>query len=297
MTVPKIQTLKRGGSRFYVHPETKEKAPGVTSIVGMLPKEFLKYWAAKVTAEAAVENFGAVANLVAAGDSDGAVDYLKRAQFRTVGGAALKGTEVHEMTEAIDEAGAVPKRMKKALLPYAQGYLEFRQQTEVEILEVETTIWSQEHGYSGTLDRVLKIPAAAWGDQEPPSWWTGEPQVADVKTTRSGVHAEVAIQMAAYRAASEALRVQTDGSYKAEAWPVTDVTGLVIHLRPEAWKLVPVRIGPDVFEIFKALLVVHGWDKDVSKDVLYPAVAGRAWDEGETVPLEKILAEIAKEAF
>ena len=41
-----IRTSKRGGSRFYVDPETAVKHPGVTSIVGMLPKPFLVHWAA-----------------------------------------------------------------------------------------------------------------------------------------------------------------------------------------------------------------------------------------------------------
>src|SRR5690606_38508722 len=63
VTTPKINTLRRGGARYYVNPETGDKVPGVTSIVGMLPKEFLKFWAAKSVATAAVDMLGEVVGI------------------------------------------------------------------------------------------------------------------------------------------------------------------------------------------------------------------------------------------
>ena len=60
MTTPTINTVKSAGSRFYVHPQSAEKFIGVTSVVGMLPKGFLTWWAAKVTAETAVEQIGKI---------------------------------------------------------------------------------------------------------------------------------------------------------------------------------------------------------------------------------------------
>lgn len=67
MTNPVVQTIKRGGSRFYVHPETNAKAPGVTSITGNLPKPFLQYWGQKLVAEEAVDNLGSITQLMVAG--------------------------------------------------------------------------------------------------------------------------------------------------------------------------------------------------------------------------------------
>ncbi|WP_036959367.1 hypothetical protein [Promicromonospora kroppenstedtii] len=78
MTNPKINTIKRGGSRLYVHPESARKVPGVTSVLNMLPKGFLKFWASKSVAEYAVNNIGAVVTL-AMNDKSAAVDLLKRA--------------------------------------------------------------------------------------------------------------------------------------------------------------------------------------------------------------------------
>ena len=56
MTTPKINTTFRGGSRFYIHPGSGEKVPGVTSVLNMLPKPFLKAWAGKEVATTAVRS-------------------------------------------------------------------------------------------------------------------------------------------------------------------------------------------------------------------------------------------------
>ena len=72
MTEPQVKTIKRKGSRFYVHPSSNEKFIGVTSVIRMLPKPFLQYWAAKMVAESAVENIGAVMNLISSGDKSAA---------------------------------------------------------------------------------------------------------------------------------------------------------------------------------------------------------------------------------
>jgi hypothetical protein len=88
--------------------------------------------------------------------------------------------------------------------------------------------------------------------------------VIDYKTTRSGVHAEVALQLAAY--ARGEIILQPDGT----EIPLPEIHGAaVLHLRPEGWKLVPVAITDEVFEVFAVgLKLVHGWDTELSKGVL-----------------------------
>ena len=293
MTVPKMRTVSRGGSRYYIHPETKEKAVGVTSVINMLPKDFLKWWAAKMVAEEAVNNFGALASLVTSDGSEAAVDWLKRAHLRNTGEAAVKGTEVHQMVEDINELGGIPKRMSKALVPYARGWLAFMEATGCTIHEQETTVWSSSHGYSGTLDLSLTIPEETWVDGAP-SWWEGSeiPILGDVKTTRSGVHAEVALQLAAYRSAEEKMVQDAEGVFHAKPWHQHQLTGLVVHLRPDSWQLVPVDIGADVFDVFVHLMSVFAWDKDIKAEVLYPALVSEEWTEVEVIELEKILAKL-----
>lgn len=297
MTTPKLRTVRRGGARYYLHPETQEKAVGVTSVVGMLPKDFLKWWAAKMVAQAAVDEFGTLATFVARGDRDAAVQWLKGAHSRDTGQAAAKGTEVHEMIEKVNEAGALPKRLKKDLVPYARGWLAFLEATEATVLDQEFTVWSTEHGYSGTADLSLSIPESTWVDGAP-SWWEGEsvPIVGDVKTTRSGVHADVALQLAAYRSADEVMRADDEGLFHPEPFAPHAATGLVVWLRPDQWSLVPVDIGSEVFDIFLSLRQVFVWEKEIRDEVLYPALVAEEWSKEQLVSLERILAELEEEA-
>ena len=295
MTTPAVRTVNRGGSRYYIHPVTKEKAIGVTSVVGMLPKDFLKWWAAKMVAEEAVNNFGALASLVAGDGADAAVDWLKRAHLRNTGEASIRGTDIHELTETIDLEGGIPKGTPKAHLGYARGYLAFREETEAEIVEVETTVWNSSYGYSGTLDRTLRIPESAFSTLDaPPSWYEGseKPIIADVKTTRSGVHAEVALQMSAYKHAEEKMVHQDDGGFHPEPWAPLQDTGLVIWLRPDEWQLVPVDISYPLFDIFLSLMQVLTWEKELKSEVLYPPLTGQKWEEPDIIQLEKILKSL-----
>lgn len=254
MTTPKVPTIKRGGSRFYVHPTEKTKVPGVTSVVGMLPKDFLKFWAAKLTAETAVENLGAVVNL-ALTDPEGAVDYLKRAPMRNTGKAADLGTDVHDLVER-EFSGEDIGRIHPDLQPFILGAREFVTEFEPEFLHLERTVWSREHGYAGSFDIIAKV-----GD---------EIVIIDTKTTRSGVHADVALQLSAYARAD--FMIDADGNEE----PLPDIdTGAVLHLRPEGWKVVPVSITDDIFEVFLSLLPVLQWERETKKGVIGKPVAGR----------------------
>ena len=102
MTQPEVKTIKRDGSRFYVDPISGAKVPSVTSIVGCLPKRPLMYWRGKMVAEAAVEDFGVVADFISKGNPSAAIDHLKRAPDRSSGVAAKTGSDVHNLCERIN---------------------------------------------------------------------------------------------------------------------------------------------------------------------------------------------------
>ena len=57
MTIPKVPTQTKGGSRFYVDEASGERQPGVTSIINVLAKPGLRYWFAKTVAEEAAESY------------------------------------------------------------------------------------------------------------------------------------------------------------------------------------------------------------------------------------------------
>ena len=248
MTTPKIHTTKRQGSRFYVHPTTNETVIGVTSVLNALPKDFLKFWSAKLVAETAYDGFGKLSAFVVDGDREGAVDWLKRAPQRSTGGAADVGTEVHDLVERLSRGLDIPP-VHPDIKGFIDGYREFESIFEPEYLFVEETVWSDTHGYAGSFDAIAKI-----GD---------ETVLIDNKTTRSGVHAEVGLQLSAYERADYILR--PDGS-KAEL-PEIDAAA-VLHLRPDDWGLYPIATSDELFEVFKALKVVLDYDKNLSKGVV-----------------------------
>jgi hypothetical protein len=248
MTTPQVPTIKRQGSRFYVHPLTDQKAVGVTSVLNMLPKEFLKFWAAKVTAETAVDQFSTLASFVASGNREDAVDWLKRAHSRNTAGAADVGGDVHDLVELLARGRPLPP-VHPDVQPYLDHFREFLDVFSPDFIFIEETVWSETHGYAGSFDAIARIGS--------------ETVIIDYKTTRSGVHAEVALQLSAYERADYILR--PDGTQE----PIPDLdAAAVLHLRPEGWKLVPVQTSDELFDVFLALKQVHRWDKELSKVVI-----------------------------
>jgi hypothetical protein len=247
MTEPRVETLKRGGSRFYVNPETKEKAIGVTSVTGMLPKPFLRYWATKLAAEWAVENVGTVTNLITSGEKEAAVDLIKKAPDRYTKGAADRGTAIHDLVEKAnigEDLGIVHPDFR----PDMASYTKFLESFQPEFLEVESTVWSDTHGYAGTLDGICRID--------------DEILIYDLKTGKS-VYSEVALQLAAYKNADYI--INADGTQRE----IPEIQGaFVVHLRQEGFRVVPVRIDSDVFKVFKSLLQIVKWDSTIQKTVL-----------------------------
>lgn len=269
MTTPKVRTVYRGGARFYEDPTTKARNPGVTSILSMLPKPFLKFWAAKLVAETAVDNIGSLVSL-AMTDREGAVDYLKRAPDRTTRDAADTGSDVHDLFETIAK-GETPRHIPAELRPYVEHFQDFVAQCEPEFIFLEETVWDDDEGYAGSFDAFGILHGEAAGPLR------GKRLFFDWKTTRSGVYEEVALQLAGYRRAKHIIR--PDGS--RVPMPESD-GGAVLHVRPEGWALYPVETGTfeldgqevSVFDYFLALRQVFDWDAYIKKNVLGKPVAG-----------------------
>lgn len=282
MTEPKVNTIHRSGSRFYVDPETGRKNPGVTSVLNMLPKPFLKAWAAKLVAETAVNNIASVVGL-AFSDPKGAIDYLKRSPDRFTKSAADTGSEAHDIFEQI-ALGNPPKRVHPEMEPFVAHFMEFMEKCEPEFILLEETVWSDEHGYAGSFDALAILHGEGAGELQ------GKTLFMDWKTTRSGVHAEVALQLAGYRFADFVIR--PDGS--RVPLPEAD-GGAVLHVRPEGWSLVPietdtVQIGDNevkVFDYLLALREVFDWDVEVNKHVVGTPVIGGGEFAVKKAPINK----------
>ena len=248
MSTPEVKTIKRDGSRFYVDPVSGEKVPSVTSIVGCLPKRPLAFWRGKMVAECAVEDLGVVVDFVTKGNPSAAIDHLKRAPDRSSGVAAKTGTDVHNLCERINRGEDVG-RVHPALQAFIATYRRFIIDFEPGFLEIEATCWSDTYGYAGTLDFISMI-----GD---------EAVIVDIKTGKSGAWPEVALQLAAYANADFII----DAAGERRPLPQIDAAA-VLTVRPDGYRLIPVRMGDDVFATFKALIEVSRWEHEISKTVL-----------------------------
>lgn len=249
--------MKRGDARFYVNPDDSDlRYPGVTSVLKMIPKEFLTNWAAKSVAEFAVANLQPVQALVGAGESEAAVAMLKGAPWRDTRASARLGDVVHDAFErmARGESGAsvlADAEDVEALTPFVRYFEEFLDEFQPEFLFMEETVWSDSHRYAGSFDSLARIQ--------------GEMVWLDNKTTRSGVHNEVGLQLSAYARADFILR--GDGSKV----PLPQANaGACLLIRPYGWSLQPVRMDEEVFDGFLALRHVF----DIVQD-LVPSLLGK----------------------
>lgn len=261
MTTPKVQTIKRQDARFYVSPENQSlKYPGVTSVINMLDKSFLQYWAAKLVAEAAVNNLPSVVGL-AMSDPQGAIDYLKGAPRRNTAEAADAGTEAHGLFERMAK-GMSPGRVTPQMEPFVRHFDKFLEDKQPEYVYLEETVWSDTYRYAGSFDAYAIIDGVRY--------WL------DNKTTRSGIHAEVGIQLAAYRYADNIIR--QDGT--RVPMPAADA-GAVIHVRPEGLKFVPVKADEEMFEVFKSLREAFTYEKELKPLVIGDELYSTGYEDDE----------------
>lgn len=268
MTTPRIETFRRGGARWYRDPLTGNEFIGVTSITGLTPKPWLAPWQAKLTAEFAVENIGSIVQMTLDAQkaanvekaNQAVIDHVKGAPRRYTTAAADTGSEVHSLCEAIAK-GEDPGRIHPDLQGYIDGFNRFLDEYQPEFLWAEQTVFSEEHGYAGTADALMKID--------------GQLILGDYKAGRQ-VYPEASLQCALYSHAQFSLdlidpepSLTTISEPTIRRVPLPKIEGaMVIHLRPDSTKVVPLDIGEEVFETALALKHVHAWEASISKRVL-----------------------------
>lgn len=270
-----VQTVQRGGSRFYVDPEEPlVTVPGVTSVIGMMAKPFLQHWAAKMAAELAVDSIDYLKEM-AERDREGAVKFVSGAARRYTTSRANVGSAAHDLFERMIRGEHIA-RTTPELEPYRRGFAEFLAAVNPELISAEDVMWSDTHAYAGSSDAIFRV----WLDdnnQADPTRKHGTPVVVldDWKTSKD-IHAEVALQLSAYANADRL--VKPDGA--SEPMPAVE-GGAVLHITPEGWTFRPVEIGPDVFAVFLALRQVFDWDREISKRVIGKPIARS--DDGKLV--------------
>jgi hypothetical protein len=200
-----------------------ERVPGVTTIIGDgVPKPALINWAANATAEAAIDQWEDLATL-------GPAARLKRLQGARYGEtdrAKNRGTQVHAAAEKLLAGEAV--QVPDEIAGHVEAYAKFLDEFKVEPVHVEFSCVSYRWGYAGTADLCAWLTLPERGRVL---------TLDDLKTSRSGVFGETALQIAAYRFADKWV---VDGQ-EVDPEPVEACYG--IHVRADGYDLVPIEAG------------------------------------------------------
>jgi len=227
MTTPRIEFFE-SNHRYKIDGEF---VVSVTTALKGIPKDALVRWAAKTVAEHAVDKLSTVAATVDAMGAGPAVAMLASVPESQRDTAAVRGTEIHEIAERYIRGEAV--EVPTDLMPYVRGYARYVDDYDPVSLHDEIMVGNKTHGYAGTLDSLQLVPQLRDGLV-----------LVDYKTSRK-LRGQYALQCAAYRYAEFAQL--PDGT--CIDMPATEDV-FILHIRPEAYDLVPVDAGPVTFQRF-----------------------------------------------
>ena len=216
----------------------------------MFDKSALKFWAARMCAEYADQNWG---TLTTALDR---VDLIKGAPFRRADKAADAGNIVHDWIDVFIKTGQSPepKTVNFATSTVRNMWQSFTRFVDVYkpvFTDAEFTVWSDTYGYAGTMDWSARI-----GD-----WHV----LGDTKTGK-GVYPEVGLQISAGAFAD--YKIEPDGSQREI--PRYDRYA-VLHVRPTFVSLQPLQFIDECFEAFKHARGLKYWRDSVSSQVIVEA--------------------------
>ena len=239
---PPIRRKETARGHHYVDA-TGARVPGVTTILSDgLPKAALVNWAANATADAAVNRWDELAQMPPAPR----LKALQGARNEEKDRAAKRGTEVHGFAEQLVRGEAV--QVPEELVGHVEAYARFLDEFRVKPVHIEFSVASHRHGYAGTGDLIAEL------------WIEGRYVLAlvDLKTNRSGIFGETALQLAAYRYAD--VLIPGFGDESEIPMPQVQAT-YAVHVRGDGADLIPVTAGPEQFRVFLYAQQVAQWTK------------------------------------
>lgn len=255
--------------------------PGVTTVLDRgIPKGALVGWAANVTAEFVVDRLNVAKN--AEGVERIVADELVRdllqfnaeqtkpepvgntrlprlalakilasVRYRDKDRAAGRGTEVHRLAELLARGEEI--EFDEPIAGHVRAYLRFLEEWKPTDALLERVVVHRTRRYMGKLDMIADFPGV-WG---PDSKWSGEPigrGLVDIKTTRSGIYAETALQVEAYRRAE--LMLDDDGT--EIPMPEIDWVGAV-WVRADGYDVFRFDTDESTFRTFLYAKAVGDW--------------------------------------
>jgi hypothetical protein len=214
----------------YYKDATGQRVPGVTTLIGDgVPKPALINWAGNTTAEYAVDHWDELGAMSPAQR----LKKLQGCRYEEVDRAKNRGTEVHKAAEKLLAGESV--QVPEEIAGHVEAYARFIDEFKVEPVHVEFSAVSYKWGYAGTADLCAWLTVPRLGRVL---------TLDDLKTSRSGIFGETALQLAGYRYADKWI---VDGQ---EIDPVDVEHCFGIHARADGYDLVPVEVGEDEFKDF-----------------------------------------------
>jgi hypothetical protein len=231
-----IAQITVADERWYMRPSKDAESgipnytavPSVTWIAGYWPKNqaFWQWVASKGWDEAQIVK-------QAAGDKGSAVHL---AIERILGGEEFRiDTKIEDKNRSTEQDLALRELTYEELL-CVKSFLDWRDAVKPEVIATETTIFSDIHGYAGTVDLVCRID--------------GVPYVVDFKTSKQ-VWKEYELQVSAYRAALESGEnplYERDGSLFNPAGMKTAILQVGYERNKAGYKFTEID---DAFDLFK----------------------------------------------
>jgi len=151
------------------------------------------------------------------------------------------------------------------MAPYLQHFEAFVRDWQVEFTASEMVVGNRTHLYAGTLDYLLRSPLIARELGVPAHLEIAGDTKTGGELDMKGVYPEAGLQMSAY-AHCEFAQLR-DGS--RVPMPRVAPKGVVLHLRPEGYRLIEANVGDDVFAAFLDLRGIDArWTTDLSKRVI-----------------------------
>lgn len=222
-----------------------QRYPRVTTILSKgIPKPGLIKWAGRFVAEGAIRDFNHWSEM----SDDEAFEYLSGLPDRRRNSSANLGSAIHAAIDAVAN-GKEYKEQTPQAQEYVNGFFKFVEDFKPKFLATEQSVFSKTHGYAGTLDAIIRI---------------GRTNIILDTKTGNRIYPEVALQLAAYKNADFIGRV--DSGEEIELPPIKK--GAVLHLGPNTYSLVDVRVDEEVFEAFLSVKDVYYWSEGLSRTVL-----------------------------
>jgi hypothetical protein len=245
----------------------------VTNVTGALPKPALVAWAAKLTAETAVEQLESWRNMPAME----AVDWLKGTPWRTRDRAAARGTTVHAVVDNM--INGLTYEVESLTEPWIMAATKFVQEARPRPERTETSVYDERSYTAGTFDFLGRLDAAPELGRVLIDWKTGK-----------GIYADMAVQLVGGYALGAQYILDDDGN--EIEWRRPDAA-LLVHLTQDGYAIRRVPMEQQLRRAFLGALEIRRWE-DEGPGVEQPYQLRLDVDGGHfsTIPTEAELAHL-----